>query len=305
MTTPTAPSPISQPQPLLWDTPSFTTNYLKAEHITRPCAALLLQRTGLEKALQDPEYAGEKLVVLDQACGTGVVTKALMDILVGDRNKVRVTSADFAEAMVQFVRGRTECEGWGEVVEGKTHLPANKYTHLLFNFGPFLLPSPAAGIRESYRLLQSTGWIATSTWCTVPWLADMRCAFATEPRLPALPPMAEILTAFNEVEERWDSPEAAKLHLEKGGFLDVQAERVRGSAMWEGVGDLVDLLPGTLGVLKMGWSEEERLWRSGLGDAMGRGRLSGSGRRLLRRGGRGEECGWLLRTCHLKIMFGY
>ncbi|CAG8977521.1 hypothetical protein HYALB_00008701 [Hymenoscyphus albidus] len=290
MTTPptTIPPPVSQAQTLLWDNPAFAKNYLKSEHITAPCAAVLLQLTGLQKALSDPEYAGEQLVMLDQACGTGVVTKALMDILAGDRNKARVTSADFAEAMVQFVRGRVE---------------SNKYTHLLFNFGPFLLPSPTAGIRESHRLLQPTGWIATSTWSTVPWLADMRRAFATEPRLPVLPPISKILSAFNEVEERWDTPEAAKANLEKGGFVGVEAERIRGCTMWKGMGDLVALLPGTLGVLKMGWSEEERgCWGLKVDEIVeewfrgryGKGGLFGSGKGLLRRGGRGEEFGWVL-----------
>lgn len=114
----TTPTPATKPaEKLVWDFPEFSKMYVNAEKITGPYGKLLLQKAGIEKTLQKEE--NEKLVVLDQACGTGVVTKNLMEMLKShpkQKETVEVTCADFADSMVEFVGKRSVEEGWGAEV---------------------------------------------------------------------------------------------------------------------------------------------------------------------------------------------
>lgn len=139
-----------------------------------------------------------------------------------------------------------------------TKLPDSKYTHILFNFGPFLLPSPSAGLSECHRMLTPTGTLAFTTWSSVPWIADFRAAFATNSSLPIFPETGALMQSFSSSDERWDSVEAVRGHFVDGGFVDVRVER-RGSEMvLRDVDEFLAMLPGTLGIVKRNfWSEEE------------------------------------------------
>lgn len=78
---------------------------------------LLLQKSGIEKALL--EGKDERLVILDQACGTGVVTNNFMEMLKTSgkgKDNIEVTCADLADSMVELVGRRSVEEGWGAEV---------------------------------------------------------------------------------------------------------------------------------------------------------------------------------------------
>jgi ubiquinone/menaquinone biosynthesis C-methylase UbiE len=82
--------------------------YEGAENITGPHARLLLEQAGLSKT-QSP------LVILDNACGTGVVSSYLYDsdlLDVGTKDNLQLTCGDFSESMVQAVKERIERSHW-------------------------------------------------------------------------------------------------------------------------------------------------------------------------------------------------
>lgn len=91
-----------------WNNPRTADIYKKAEKVTGPHARLLLEQAGLREA-------PGPLVVLDNACGTGVVSSLLYDSdLLGTSAKenLQVTCGDFSEVMVQAVRERINGSNW-------------------------------------------------------------------------------------------------------------------------------------------------------------------------------------------------
>jgi len=93
---------------LLWDSSEFTKMYQSAEKLTGVYGKLLLEQAGLNAT-----SGAEKLVVLDNACGTGVVSANLMDMLSDEsKDHLELTCADLADSMVDFVQKRSASSGW-------------------------------------------------------------------------------------------------------------------------------------------------------------------------------------------------
>lgn len=94
------------PSPTLWSNPRIAQQYRHAEPITGAFARRLIQQAGVI----DSEAP---LVVLDNACGTGIVAEHLLG-MVDDRVRemMRVVCGDFSEGMVGFVRGKIGERGW-------------------------------------------------------------------------------------------------------------------------------------------------------------------------------------------------
>lgn len=143
--------------------------YRLAEGTTGQFADVLIKQSGL------PSSSLENLTVLDNACGSGIVTAKLMDgsILSEDtRSKLDVTSADFADAMLAVLNGITQSKGWPVTVVKAdamdTQLASSHFTHILFSFGPMLMKDPMASIRECMRMLQPGGTLGINTWMHVP-----------------------------------------------------------------------------------------------------------------------------------------
>lgn len=100
--------------------------YKNAEIITGPFAKALIQQAGL----LDPSTHSQ-LIILDNACGTGVVAAAVHDLLDSSTKKrMKLTCGDFAEPMLQAVKERIEENGWvntearlvdAQVLQNKTH----------------------------------------------------------------------------------------------------------------------------------------------------------------------------------------
>ena len=62
--------------------------------------------------LLEPSNDGS-LVILDNACGTGVITSLLYEMLGdGEREKLQVICGDFSEGMVNAVQEMIETCGW-------------------------------------------------------------------------------------------------------------------------------------------------------------------------------------------------
>lgn len=138
---PASEAPITfkkEDHPMPWKDPSFAQKYKTAEIVTGHFARKLIEQTGLLATATanppDPEktsssLAGEAtgltpLRILDNACGTGVVSKILYEGLDEERKKgLEVVCGDFSESMVEFVFKRINEEGWegarGAVVDAQ------------------------------------------------------------------------------------------------------------------------------------------------------------------------------------------
>lgn len=88
--------------------PGFAEKYKRiAEGITSKYAVDILKQAGLDKG------GHGRLVFLDSACGTGIVSAKLIEMLSPvEKGNLELTCGDFAEPMVEFVRNRMQKEGW-------------------------------------------------------------------------------------------------------------------------------------------------------------------------------------------------
>lgn len=234
--------------------------YRLAERTTGQFADVLIEQSGL------PSSSLEKLTVLDNACGTGVVTAKLLDgsLLSEDtRAKVDLTSADFADAMLAAIKDMTQSKGWPVTVVKAdamdTKLASSHYTHILFSFGPMLMRDPMASIRECMRMLQPGGILGINTWMRVPWIEEYRPVFERHPELPPYPKTdEEVFALFSESPGIWHNVDEVKDHLESVGFQDVAVNAVTRTTTYS-LEDVIAMLPATLGMLTTKlWQEEER-----------------------------------------------
>jgi ubiquinone/menaquinone biosynthesis C-methylase UbiE len=115
---------------------SFAKTYKLAEKLTGPFAEALIDYTDITSYPSPP-------VILDNACGTGIVSSILNSKISEQfRHGWELTAGDFSEAMVEYASNRGKEEGWlntaVKVVDAQdTKLPTGQYTHVFATFGEF------------------------------------------------------------------------------------------------------------------------------------------------------------------------
>ncbi|KAJ7926159.1 S-adenosyl-L-methionine-dependent methyltransferase [Mycena leptocephala] len=194
----------------------------KMEEITGVPAKAMLVKSGLLP------IAPKNAVVLDNACGGGVVASLLFNAI-GNTSDVRVVCGDVEEYMVQSAAEKIKANGWsGEATLADAQaLPFsdNYFTHNLMNFGIQLIPDAALVVKESFRVLKSGGKLGMTTWISPGWVESVKIAvegFTLPPLFTNGPPlkfehtddisrflkyMREVLKAVlvGEVAEKYDA----------------------------------------------------------------------------------------------------
>lgn len=98
---------MSTSQNPMWNDPEVVANYRPVERVTRPAGELLIKQTGIlsEKAAQ--------LVVLDNACGTGVISRTLYEKLdPAQKANLELTCGDITSAFVECIENVIATEHW-------------------------------------------------------------------------------------------------------------------------------------------------------------------------------------------------
>ena len=84
----------------------MTAKWKLAEAGTKPWASIMIQQSGIASSNEDA-YA------LDLACGTGVVTATIYEMLPRDDwSRVKVMGSDVSESMVSSLAKRAEAAKW-------------------------------------------------------------------------------------------------------------------------------------------------------------------------------------------------
>lgn len=124
-----------------------------SETATAVPARAMLRQCGL---LPSPPAGA---VILDNACGAGVVTACLFEHSTSDRNPLTVVCGDLDQTMVDFARQRIETKGWNaqaERVDAQALVYEDcHFTHVLMNFGPQLMSDPMLALKGSSLVLGS------------------------------------------------------------------------------------------------------------------------------------------------------
>lgn len=117
----------------------FVKNYQTGEKVTGQFVQALIDQSGL--ILDSKTNQDHHLVVLDNACGTGIVSRLLHQQLDDKTTKNwKLTCGDISEGMLEYTRLRAETEQWSntetKIVDAQaTQLPDAHYTHVFTAFG--------------------------------------------------------------------------------------------------------------------------------------------------------------------------
>lgn len=120
---------------------AYAASFKRGEMVTYPFARMLVEQSKL--ATESKAYPNSSPVVLDNACGTGVISSILnqkLDTTIKQRWKL--TCGDISPAVLQYTQRRMEEEDWQnaetKVVDSQTpDLPSACFTHIFTAFGMF------------------------------------------------------------------------------------------------------------------------------------------------------------------------
>jgi ubiquinone/menaquinone biosynthesis C-methylase UbiE len=103
--------------------------------------------------------------VLETACGTGLVTRRLLDRMRGHGTLV---ATDLNEAMIAYGRSHISAEPgsieWQTADATKLPFPDHFFDAVVCQFGLMFFPDKAAGIGEAFRVLRPGGTYLFNVW---------------------------------------------------------------------------------------------------------------------------------------------
>jgi SAM-dependent methyltransferase len=126
----------------LFTSEAYADSFKRGEMVTYPFAKMLVEQSKVASESKAQPY--QPLVVLDNACGTGVVSSILNQSLDPVIKKGwKLTCGDISSAVLQHTQRRMEAEGWQNtetrIVDAQSSdLPSSFYTHIFTSFGRLL-----------------------------------------------------------------------------------------------------------------------------------------------------------------------
>jgi ubiquinone/menaquinone biosynthesis C-methylase UbiE len=127
----------------LFKSEAFAAQYKVAEVFTGPFGQSLIEQT---KLVEDAKARPDKpLVVLDNACGTGIISSLLNEKLDSSTKKNwKLICGDISRPLLEYTARRMKEEDWQnaetKVVDAQeTGLPSNYFTHVFSAFSEFPL----------------------------------------------------------------------------------------------------------------------------------------------------------------------
>ncbi|KAF7712397.1 Methyltransferase [Penicillium ucsense] len=200
----------------------FVKQYKTGEQVTGRFAQLLIDQSGMVA----DSGSDTPLVVLDNGCGTGVVSSLLQDQI---KRNMQLTCGDISQGMLDMVKARRDEEGWQhahiEMIDAQSSgLPPSHFTHVIASFVFMALPSPLAALDDATRILRPGGTLAFSTWIEPGWLGVMqKCIKTISEDLP-WPTASQFLETVNN--GKWNSVEWIISELKKRGYEDINVRPV-------------------------------------------------------------------------------
>lgn len=195
-------------------------------------------------------------VVLDNACGPGIVTGQIIQSLPSNTTP-QFFAADFSPAMLEQLRKHD----WASRVHAETmdaqdlQYPDNKFTHSFTNFALMAMPDPLKAAKHIYRTLKPGGTAALTTWKQLGYMVIFHDAQRK------VKPDSEYLPGPRGISVEWMSDTKFRSTLEEAGFLakDIQITTetaTMSSDMW---GSSLELMKSLLAKdVVQGWTEKEK-----------------------------------------------
>ncbi|KAI8664531.1 Methyltransf-25 domain-containing protein [Fusarium keratoplasticum] len=196
-------------------------------------------------------------ILLDNACGTGIVAEEI--ILRARRTNANVPNihaVDPAPNMVEISRKKLDVLG-ASATTSTAVMPGEKlefqdgmFTHSITNLGILFFTDGDAGAKQIYRILKPGGVAVVTSWAVLGYLEVIRPAQSAV--RPDDPPFKL------PIPETWFDPASVQKCLKDGGFANVTVSE---SIVHYGAPSAEDLLDLTLNSFKMlwkDWSEDDQ-----------------------------------------------
>lgn len=211
-------------------------------------------------------------VILDNACGTGIVIEELQKHLssISSSVKPQVIAADASAAMIDALQGKLKRakadDAWPNLQDNvvahsvpaeelvKDVVASNSITHSYTNFGLFFCKDPTKAAKHIYRTLAPGGTAFITSWHDTGALGPVR---KTEGEMQ--PGNENFKLPFDE---RWAEPWYVKDVLVQAGFDGDKIEMSQAPSSWSGddlssLAQNLTLVFGTLTRGSSGWKSKE------------------------------------------------
>ena len=166
--------------------------------------------------------------VLEVACGSGVLTRRLLELLPAD---ARLVATDLNGAMIAHARTVVPADArleWREADAQALPFPEGRFDAVVCQFGFMFLPDRVAGLREARRVLRPGGQFLFNVWDSLAKNTFGRIAHETIASFFPQDPPNFYLTPFG-----WHDARDVRAATSVAGFRDVQIETVTCEALSE------------------------------------------------------------------------
>jgi ubiquinone/menaquinone biosynthesis C-methylase UbiE len=194
-------------------------------------------------------------VVLDNACGTGIVTDEVLKLCkkAGDEAP-KIVAADFAPNMVDILlskfadQSQVECH----VMSGEElKFPDNTFDISITNLGILFFTDGDKGASEIWRTLKPGGSAAVTSWSELGYLPPLKRAIAS--LRPDAPPFEVPILPH------WYQPSHMEQTMRNGGFHDVSVNEVIVQYAGEDNKAIAAAISTFTTAMLKGWLEEDRV----------------------------------------------
>jgi ubiquinone/menaquinone biosynthesis C-methylase UbiE len=179
--------------------------------------------------------------LLETACGTGIVTRRLREVLSDD---ARLVASDLNDPMLAVARrtvGSAANVEWVRADMCKLHFADGEFDTVVCQFGLMFVPDKLSAVREARRVLKRGGTLLLTTWAPLARNPIVNLAHLTIASLfPEDPPQYLARAPFG-----YGDPDVLTELLDKGGFQDVVVDVVEKAATSPSASDLaIGLIEG-------------------------------------------------------------
>jgi SAM-dependent methyltransferase len=160
--------------------------------------------------------------ILETACGTGIVTRRLLERL---RGQGSIVATDLNEAMLEHGHAHIQADpariAWQTADATKLPFPDGSFDAVVCQFGLMFFPDRAAGVHEAFRVLKPGGRYLFNVWDALARNPIQRIAHETAGGFfPADPP------TFYLVPSSLHDPEPVRALLAQAGFDQIEVTRL-------------------------------------------------------------------------------
>ena len=163
----------------------------------------------------------ENLRVLETACGTGIVTRRVLDRL---PSSAKLTATDLNQAMIDHASAARPADPrleWRTADAQQLPFPDGAFGALFMQFGIMFVPDKPLALREAKRVLAPGGRLLLNAWDSFEHNAFGRITNDVLHRLFPKDPPTFYLTPFGD-----HDPEEHRRRTQAAGFRDVSVEGV-------------------------------------------------------------------------------